>query len=167
MKYFSLEKHDTITEPTHQPTTNINNKKYVLKHSISSYDATSDFLKFSNTDRLMNTHNPTLASIPTSEKSPSLSLSVSSLKNRSNPETPTIREPTQILSYLYLGSQEDALSGATLSALGITNVLNASMNCPKSEFISDENFLRISVNDGHTAKIRPFFDVAFRFIGKI
>ena len=40
------------------------------------------------------------------------------------------------------------------------------MSCPKPEFISDANFLRIPVNDGHAAKILPFFDVAYRFIEK-
>ena len=79
---------------------------------------------------------------------------------------PSIREPTRILDYLFLGSQEDALSRATLDALGITNVLNVSVSCPKPDFIPDANFLRISVNDGHVAKIKPFFDVAYRFIEK-
>ena len=58
------------------------------------------------------------------------------------------------------------MSQASLEALGITNVLNVSITCPKPDFIPDANFLRISVNDGHVAKIRPFFDVAFRFIEK-
>lgn len=50
--------------------------------------------------------------------------------------------------------------------MNITYVLNVSISCPKACFISDANFLRIPVNDGHIAKISPFFDVAYRFIGK-
>ena len=45
-------------------------------------------------------------------------------------------------------------------------MLNVSIACPKACFISDDNFLRIPVNDGHVAKISPFFDIAYRFIGK-
>lgn len=148
-------------------------KKHVLHHSISSYDTNSEFFRNTNSAALAKrTHTATLDTIPhnvasylsNDEKSTLLSSGDSS-KNGSL-ESPVIREPTKILSYLYLGSQEDALSSATLNALGITNVLNVSINCPKPDFISDAHFLRISVNDGHSAKIRPFFDVAYRFIGK-
>jgi predicted protein tyrosine phosphatase len=65
-----------------------------------------------------------------------------------------------------LGSQEDSLSEKTMKALNITNVLNVSIQCPKPKFIEDAHFLRIPLNDGHAAKILPFFDVAFRFIEK-
>lgn len=41
-----------------------------------------------------------------------------------------------------------------------------SITCPKPDFISDAHFLRIPVNDGHAAKILPFFDIAFKFIEK-
>jgi hypothetical protein len=75
--------------------------------------------------------------------------------------------PTEILSFLYLGSQDDALSEATLKHLNITNILNVSATCPKPDFIEDAHFLRISKNDGHGEKILPFFDIAFRFIGKL
>jgi len=77
-----------------------------------------------------------------------------------------LREPTKILDFLYLGSQEDSLSEKTMKALNITNVLNVSIQCPKPKFIEDAHFLRIPLNDGHAAKILPFFDVAFRFIEK-
>lgn len=74
--------------------------------------------------------------------------------------------PTEILSFLYLGSQDDALSESTLKQLNITNVLNVSATCPKPDFIDEAHFLRISINDGHAEKILPFFDIAFKFIGK-
>lgn len=77
-----------------------------------------------------------------------------------------LREPTKILDFLYLGSQEDSLSEKTMRALKITNVLNVSIQCPKPDFIEDSHFLRIPLNDGHAAKILPFFDVAYRFIEK-
>ncbi len=76
-----------------------------------------------------------------------------------------LREPTKILDFLYLGSQEDSLSEITMKTLRITNVLNVSIQCPKPDFIEDAHFLRIPLNDGHAAKILPFFDIAFRFIG--
>lgn len=76
-----------------------------------------------------------------------------------------LREPTKILDFLYLGSQDDSLSEKAMKSLNITNVLNVSIQCPKPEFIEDAHFLRIPLNDGHAAKILPFFDVAYRFIG--
>lgn len=74
--------------------------------------------------------------------------------------------PTEILGFLYLGSQEDSLCEKTLKELNITNILNVSATCPKPEFIDDAHFLRISINDGHGEKILPYFDVAYRFIEK-
>jgi protein-tyrosine phosphatase len=78
----------------------------------------------------------------------------------------TLRHPTKILNFLYLGSEEDALCYETMKALNITNVINVSISCMKPSFISDAHFLRISVNDGYAAKILPFFDIAFKFIEK-
>jgi hypothetical protein len=166
-------------------------KPHVFKHSISSYDATNEFFRNKLHSPMTLTlnqvaHIKTLS--PNNEKlvlSPckneinsennnfnkidSFSNSFASSTTASTIETPqglaVIRKPTKILNYLYLGSQEDALSHATMTALNITSVLNVSINCPKPEFICDANFLRIPVNDGHDAKIRPFFDVAYRFIG--
>jgi dual specificity MAP kinase phosphatase len=54
-----------------------------------------------------------------------------------------------------------------LKELNITNILNVSVSCPKPEFINEANFLRIPVNDGHSEKILPFFELAYQFIGKI
>ena len=80
--------------------------------------------------------------------------------------TNQIRHPTKILSYLYLGSEEDASCEQTMDALGITCVLNVSVSCQKPKFIKDQNFLRIPVNDGPADKILPFFDIAYKFIEK-
>jgi dual specificity MAP kinase phosphatase len=51
--------------------------------------------------------------------------------------------------------------------MNIKNILNVSVTCPKPEFINEANFLRIPVNDGHSAKILPFFELAYKFIGSI
>ena len=167
-----------IKATTHRP------KFHVLKHSISSYDTNNEFFRSSltpmglklNTQTSSINQSPSLTfdnektalllSSPQSEHdAANNSLSNTTLISSEDPSV--IREPTKILSFLYLGSQEDALSNATMTHLNITNVLNVSVNCPKPEFISDAHFLRIPVNDGHAAKIKPFFDVAYRFIGKL
>jgi hypothetical protein len=51
--------------------------------------------------------------------------------------------------------------------LNITSVVNVSVNCPKPDFIDQSHFLRIQVDDGHSAKLLPFFDCAYRFIGTL
>lgn len=38
---------------------------------------------------------------------------------------------------------------------------------PKPEAISDEHFLRLSVNDTYTEKLLPFFEKAFEFLGDL
>lgn len=171
-----IHNNDSTNEPS--LVIHFKRKKHVLKHSISSYDTNSEFFRSGSLNLMKNTHTSTLDTIPSLSSNTYLSNDEKTnlLSNDSSPsssaktkislESPSIREPTRILSYLYLGSQEDALSSATLKALGIDNVLNVSISCPKPDFIADANFLRISVNDGHAAKIRPFFDVAYRFIEK-
>ena len=41
-----------------------------------------------------------------------------------------------------------------------------SKTSPQTEHVKASNFLRIPVNDGHTDKILPYFDAAFKFIDK-
>ncbi len=97
----------------------------------------------------------------------SFSSAISTLTNSENKNEPRkLREPTKILDFLYLGSQEDALCEATLNALNIKCILNVSVDCLKPDFIADAQFLRIPVNDGHGARILPFFDIAYQFIEK-
>lgn len=49
---------------------------------------------------------------------------------------------------------------------GITYVLNASNTCPKPDFISDNHFLRIPVNDSYCEKLLPWLEKTNEFIGK-
>jgi len=71
---------------------------------------------------------------------------------------------TQILDFLFLGSQEDAQSSTILKRHGITRVINLSDTCPKSDLIPDSDFMRIAIKDSYDAKIHVHFDKAYEFI---
>lgn len=104
--------------------------------------------------------------------------------------------PSQILPFLYLGSQEDVLSNKLMQVQfksfsffvflfmfyslfyfylfmkdhHITHVINVSITGQRAPFLDendDEHFLRIPVNDCHNAQLLPYFDQAFSFIGKL
>ncbi|VDO69775.1 unnamed protein product [Heligmosomoides polygyrus] len=76
--------------------------------------------------------------------------------------------PTQIFPFMYLGSQQDALDKDKMKNRGITHVVNLSTGCPRSTLItSDENFLRIAVNDSYQEKLSPHFEDAWKFIEKV
>lgn len=49
---------------------------------------------------------------------------------------------------------------------GITYVLNASNTCPKPDFISDNHFMRIPVNDSYCEELLPWLEKTNEFIGK-
>lgn len=49
---------------------------------------------------------------------------------------------------------------------GITYVLNASNTCPKPDFISENHFLRIPINDSYCEKLLPWLERTNEFIGK-
>ncbi|WKX97925.1 hypothetical protein Q1695_013545 [Nippostrongylus brasiliensis] len=73
--------------------------------------------------------------------------------------------PTQIFPWMYLGSQQDALDTDKMKKRGITHVVNLSTGCPRSSSItSDENFLRIPVNDSYQEKLSPHFERAWEFL---
>ncbi|CAF3806827.1 unnamed protein product [Rotaria sordida] len=77
--------------------------------------------------------------------------------------------PSQILSFLYLGSQEDVLSSKAMQDNHITHVINVSISGQRAPFLdenNDEHFLRIPVNDCLNAQLLPYFDQAFNFIEK-
>ncbi|XP_072281876.1 dual specificity protein phosphatase 8-like [Pyxicephalus adspersus] len=74
---------------------------------------------------------------------------------------------TRILPHLYLGSQNDAMDQEVINENGITHVLNVSYSCPKPNFISDNHFLRIPINDSYCEKILPWLSAAVEFIGKV
>ncbi|XP_052810225.1 uncharacterized protein LOC128238388 [Mya arenaria] len=75
--------------------------------------------------------------------------------------------PTRILPFLYLGSQQDALSKDITQVNEITYVLNVSSNGLKPDHIPDGHFLRIPVNDNYSAKLNPHFEQAFQFLDKV
>ncbi|KAI7802168.1 dual specificity protein phosphatase 8 [Triplophysa rosa] len=74
--------------------------------------------------------------------------------------------PTRILPHLFLGSQRDVLNKELMEQNGITYVLNASNTCPKPDFISDNHFLRIPVNDSYCEKLLPWLEKTNEFIDK-
>ncbi|KAL6478681.1 hypothetical protein MHYP_G00121140 [Metynnis hypsauchen] len=74
--------------------------------------------------------------------------------------------PTRILPHLYLGSQKDVLNKELMAQNGITYVLNASNTCPKPDFISENHFLRIPVNDSYCEKLLPWLEKTNEFIDK-
>lgn len=116
------------------------------------------------------------------------------LTSISNPCLSTTNDgPTQILPFLYLGSQQDAMDSRLLSVIfiiysssfsslsrqifhsillllqkyGIKYVINLSVNCPEPDIVKQEgHFMRIPVNDTYQAKLLPHFEDAFKFLGK-
>ncbi|XP_068459509.1 dual specificity protein phosphatase 8 isoform X2 [Clinocottus analis] len=74
--------------------------------------------------------------------------------------------PTRILPHLYLGSQKDVLNKDLMAQNGITYVLNASNTCPKPDFISESQFMRIPVNDNYCEKLLPWLEKTNEFIDK-
>ncbi|CAI4229622.1 unnamed protein product [Auanema sp. JU1783] len=76
--------------------------------------------------------------------------------------------PTQILPFLFLGSQQDALDEESIRKHKITHVLNLSIACPRAaSIILEENFMRIPVNDNYQEKLSPFFDEAYNFLERV
>uniref|UniRef100_A0A4W5KZG1 protein-tyrosine-phosphatase n=1 Tax=Hucho hucho TaxID=62062 RepID=A0A4W5KZG1_9TELE len=74
--------------------------------------------------------------------------------------------PTRILPHLYLGSQKDVLNKDLMVQNGIAYVLNASNTCPKPDFISESQFMRIPVNDNYCEKLLPWLEKTNEFIDK-
>jgi len=90
------------------------------------------------------------------------------LSTLSQPCLPTASTgPTRILSFLYLGSEDDANNKELLQSHNITYELNVSNKCPKPDFLGDGHFMRIPVNDSHNEKLMPHFSEAFQFIDKV
>ena len=46
-------------------------------------------------------------------------------------------------------------------------MLNLSVGCPKPEFVEEDRFLRIPVNDSYSEKLLPYFEQAFDFLEKV
>ena len=51
--------------------------------------------------------------------------------------------------------------------LHITHVVNVSVECERSPYVAEENFLRVPLTDKQTEKILPHFQDAFAFIGTL
>lgn len=83
------------------------------------------------------------------------------------PNYNTNQGPTQLLSFVYVGSQTDACDADVIRRHGITHVLNVSANCPQSEHVDQENFMRVPVNDGYADKLLPHFKQAFQFLDNV
>jgi dual specificity MAP kinase phosphatase len=74
---------------------------------------------------------------------------------------------TQVLDFVFLGSQDDAQDAEILKRHGITKVINLSDSCPKSDLIPNHCFMRIPIKDSYDTKIWPYFDKAYEFIGSL
>lgn len=74
---------------------------------------------------------------------------------------------TKILPFLYLGSQSDSANKDILKSHNITYELNVSNNCPKSDYIQDNHFLRIPVNDNYSEKLLPHFETSNTFLDRV
>ncbi|UJR33575.1 hypothetical protein I4U23_021013 [Adineta vaga] len=76
---------------------------------------------------------------------------------------------SQIFPFLYVGSQEDALSIEIIQKNQITHVINVSTTGDRPSFLNEddnEHFLRIPINDSLDAQLLPYFDQAYAFIEK-
>jgi len=77
--------------------------------------------------------------------------------------------PSQILPFLYVGCQEDAISTKTMQDIHITHVINVSTTGDRATFLNendDEHFLRIPIDDCLNAQLLPYLDKAYTFIEK-
>jgi len=77
--------------------------------------------------------------------------------------------PSQVLPFLYLGSQDDALSTPTMKEFQITHVINVSVTGDRVPFLDEndnEHFLRIPIHDSLTEKLLPYLDDVYTFIEK-
>uniref|UniRef100_F7C617 protein-tyrosine-phosphatase n=1 Tax=Monodelphis domestica TaxID=13616 RepID=F7C617_MONDO len=74
--------------------------------------------------------------------------------------------PVEILPFLYLGSAQHAARRDTLDALGITALLNVSLDCP-NHFEAHYQYKCIPVEDNHKADIGSWFLDAIEFIGML
>uniref|UniRef100_A0A4X2KYT2 Dual specificity phosphatase 4 n=1 Tax=Vombatus ursinus TaxID=29139 RepID=A0A4X2KYT2_VOMUR len=74
--------------------------------------------------------------------------------------------PVEILPFLYLGSAQHAARRDTLDALGITALLNVSLDCP-NHFEAHYQYKCIPVEDNHKADIGSWFMDAIEFIDSV
>ncbi|PAA66250.1 hypothetical protein BOX15_Mlig006006g1 [Macrostomum lignano] len=79
----------------------------------------------------------------------------------------TSQGPTQLLSFVYVGSQSDACDADVMRRHGITHVLNVSANCVQSQHVPEAAFMRVPVNDGYSDKLLPHFKLAFQFLDNV
>ncbi|KAM9393826.1 dual specificity protein phosphatase 2 [Pholidichthys leucotaenia] len=74
--------------------------------------------------------------------------------------------PVELLPFLFLGSAVHSSRRETLTAAGITAVLNVSSTCPNS-YEGDFQYLRLNVEDNLATDIKAFFATAIAFIDSV
>lgn len=74
--------------------------------------------------------------------------------------------PVELLPFLFLGSAFHSSRRETLTAAGITAILNVSSTCPNF-FEGDFQYLQLTVEDSLATDIRACFSTAIAFIGEI
>ncbi|XP_074084342.1 dual specificity protein phosphatase 4 [Macrotis lagotis] len=74
--------------------------------------------------------------------------------------------PVEILPFLYLGNAQHAAQRETLDTLGITALLNVSLDCP-NHFEAHYQYKCIPVEDNHKADIGSWFMDAIEFIDSV
>uniref|UniRef100_A0AC34GW90 Uncharacterized protein n=1 Tax=Panagrolaimus sp. ES5 TaxID=591445 RepID=A0AC34GW90_9BILA len=150
-------------------------------HSEVTGPSTSTSSSSSSNNNLNNNSNPPMTlflstpnrlSLPNSFSHPNLSTSASPIifptipcKKGHDDDEPS-NGPTQILDFLFLGSQQDALNREVLKRNGITKIINLSEPGIKCESIPNNKnyFLHIPINDSYQAKLLPHFDIAYEFL---
>lgn len=73
--------------------------------------------------------------------------------------------PVELLPFLFLGSAIHSSRRETLTAAGITAVLNVSSTCPNF-YEGEFQYLQLTVEDSLATDIRACFSTAIAFIGE-
>ncbi|ESO03535.1 hypothetical protein HELRODRAFT_79878, partial [Helobdella robusta] len=79
----------------------------------------------------------------------------------------SVSGPTRVLPFLFLGSQQDAMSQEIMTQNGISYVLNVSLDGDRPPFLGEGHFLRIPIRDSHYESLLPHLPAAFQFIDKV
>jgi predicted protein tyrosine phosphatase len=177
----SNNNHNNIHWQQQQQNISSNFKLSGLSHSESTGPSTSS--SSSSTSSSSNNNNnppmtlflsapPNRLSLPNSFSHPNLSISSPNIfptiprKKSCNDDDEPSNGPTQILDFLFLGSQQDALNREILKRNGITKIINLSEPGIKCESIPNNKnyFLHIPINDSYQAKLLPHFDIAYEFL---
>eukprot|EP01136_Pigoraptor_vietnamica_P013966 Opistho-1_new@55567 len=72
--------------------------------------------------------------------------------------------PTEVLPFLYLGTEKNSADASTLDALGISMILNVAKECPYHFDEGRFEYKKCALEDSSTEDIRRIFDDAFDYI---